>query len=74
MFLRIENDGDEPYQPPRDMKVIDTQGNEYLPLDTGQSGFGLDFGSPDPAGRRRAAAELARGRSARRPERWSCSA
>ena len=59
VFLRIENDGDEPYQPPRDMKVIDTQGNEYLPLDTGQSGFGLDFGSDDPSGRRGAAAQLA---------------
>ena len=59
VFLRIENDSDEPYKPPRDMKVIDTQGNEYLPLDTGQSGFGLDFGSADPSRRRGAAAELA---------------
>jgi hypothetical protein len=50
VFLRVENDGDEPHRPPRDMKVIDTQGNEYLPLDTGQSGFGLDFGSAIPAG------------------------
>jgi hypothetical protein len=50
VFLRIENDGDEPYQPPRDMKVIDTQDNEYLPVDTGQSGFGLDFGDEIPAG------------------------
>jgi hypothetical protein len=50
VFLRIENDGDVPYKPPRDMKVIDTQGNEYLPLDTVQSGFGLDFGGAIPAG------------------------
>ncbi|HZO59365.1 MAG TPA: hypothetical protein VFB51_06725 [Solirubrobacterales bacterium] len=50
VFLRIENDGDEPYRPPRDMKVIDTQGNEFLPLDTVQSGFGLDFGSDIPGG------------------------
>ena len=50
VFLKIENDGDVPYQPPRDMKVVDTQGNEYLPLDTVQSGFGLDFGEPIPAG------------------------
>ena len=41
------------------MKVVDTQGNEYLPLDTTQSGFGLDFGERDPARRRRAAAGLA---------------
>ena len=34
VFLTIENDSDEPYTPPRDMKVIDTQDNEYLPLDT----------------------------------------
>jgi hypothetical protein len=50
VFLRIENDGDEPYSPPRDMKVVDTQGNEYLPLDTVQSGFGLDFGAAVPPG------------------------
>ena len=50
MFLRIENDGDAPYKPPRDMKVVDTQGNEYLPLDTTQSGFGLDFGEAIPPG------------------------
>jgi hypothetical protein len=43
VFLRIENEGNEPHRPPRDMKVVDTQGNEYLPLDTVQSGFGLDF-------------------------------
>ncbi len=48
VFVRIENDGDAPHQSPRDMKVIDTQDNEYLPLDTTQSGFGLDFGSPIP--------------------------
>jgi hypothetical protein len=50
VFLRIENDGDVPYKPPRDMKVIDTQDNEYLPLDTVQSGFGLDFGGAIPPG------------------------
>lgn len=50
VFLRIENDGDEPHRPPRGMKVVDTQGNEYLPLDTVQSGFGLDFGAAIPAG------------------------
>jgi hypothetical protein len=48
VFLRIENDGDTPYKPPRDLKVVDTQGNEYLPLDTTQSGFGLDFGEEIP--------------------------
>ncbi len=50
VFLKIENDGDAPYKPPRDMKVVDTQGNEYLPLDTVQSGFGLDFGGVIPPG------------------------
>jgi hypothetical protein len=50
VFLKIENDGDEPYRPPRDMKVVDTQKNEYLPLDTVQSGFGLDFGAEIPPG------------------------
>jgi hypothetical protein len=46
VFLRIENKGDVPYQPPRDMKVVDTVGNEYLPLDATQGGFGLEFGKP----------------------------
>ncbi len=50
VFLTIENDGDEPHTPPRDMKVVDTQDNEYLPLDTVQSGFGLDFGTAIEAG------------------------
>jgi hypothetical protein len=43
-FLTIKNTGDKPYSPPRDMKVVDTQGNQYLPLGTPQSSFGLDFG------------------------------
>jgi hypothetical protein len=51
VFLRIENKGDAPYLPPRDMKVVDTLGNEYLPLDATQSGFGLEFGSPIPPGK-----------------------
>ena len=50
VFVRIENKGKTAYSPPRDMKVVDTQGNEYLPLDTTQSVFGLDFGQPIPAG------------------------
>ena len=50
VFLRIENDGDTAYKPPRDLTVVDTQGNEYLPLDTTQSGFGLDFGQEIPPG------------------------
>jgi hypothetical protein len=47
-FLTIDNEGKTPYSPPRDMKVVDTQGNEYLPLGTPQSSFGLDFGKPIP--------------------------
>lgn len=50
VFLRIENDSDTPYKPPRGIKVVDTLGNEYLPLDTTQSGFGLDFGEEIPPG------------------------
>ena len=48
VFLRIENEGEEAYAPPRDMKVIDSDGNEYLPLDATQSGFGLDFAEEIP--------------------------
>jgi hypothetical protein len=46
VFMTIKNDGSKPYQPPRAMKIVDTIGNEYLPLDATQSGFGLDFGTP----------------------------
>ena len=45
VFLKIVNDGSKGYRPPRDMKIVDTVGNEYLPLDATQSGFGLDFTS-----------------------------
>ena len=48
-FMTIKNDGDKPYLPPRDMKVVDTQGNQYLPIPTPQSSFGLDF-LPIPPG------------------------
>jgi hypothetical protein len=51
VFLKVENKGDAPYQPPRDMKVVDTLGNQYLPLDATQSGFGLEFGKPIPPGK-----------------------
>jgi hypothetical protein len=43
VFLKIKNEGEEGYAPPRGMKVVDSEGNEYLPLDATQSGFGLDF-------------------------------
>ena len=45
-FLTISNEGKASYSPPRDMKVVDTQGNQYLPLGTPQASFGLDFGHP----------------------------
>jgi hypothetical protein len=45
IFLTIENEGSQGYRPPRGMKVVDSVGNEYLPLDATQSGFGLDFAS-----------------------------
>lgn len=50
VFLTIKNDGSKAYSPPRDMRVVDTEGNQYLPLDATQSGFGLDFGSQIPPG------------------------
>jgi hypothetical protein len=50
VFMVIANKGDRPYTPPKDMKVIDTQRNEYFPVNTSErdarSGFGLDFNSP----------------------------
>ena len=46
VFLSIENEGKQDYVPPRDMKVVDTQGNEYLPIDVSATGFGLSFSEP----------------------------
>ena len=50
VFLTINNDGKKQYLPPGDMKVVDTQGNEYLPIQTSGSGFGLNFTDPIPPG------------------------
>jgi hypothetical protein len=46
VFLSVENEGKTDYLPPRDMKVVDTQGNEYLPIDVSATGFGLSFSQP----------------------------
>jgi hypothetical protein len=46
VFLTVENKGDKDYVPPRDMKVVDTQGNEYLPIDVSATGFGLSLSEP----------------------------
>jgi hypothetical protein len=46
VFLTVENDGKSDYTPPRDMKVVDTQNNEYLPIDVSATGFGLSFSEP----------------------------
>jgi hypothetical protein len=50
VFLTIANEGSEGYRPPRDMSVVDSVGNEYLPLDASQSGFALEFGREIPPG------------------------
>jgi hypothetical protein len=50
VFLTINNDGKKQYLPPGDMKVVDTQGNEYLPIQTSGGGFGLSFTDPIPPG------------------------
>jgi hypothetical protein len=46
VFMTVENDGKASYVPPRDMKVVDTQGNEYLPIDVSATGFGLSLSQP----------------------------
>lgn len=46
VFLTVENEGKQAYVPPRNMKVVDTQGNEYLPIDVSATGFGLSFSQP----------------------------
>ncbi len=50
VFLIIQNKSDKPYTPPKEMTVTDTQGNEYLPQDTTESGFGLSFTDAIPPG------------------------
>jgi hypothetical protein len=46
VFLTVENEGDKPYVPPRNMRVVDTEGNEYLPIDVSANGFGLSLSQP----------------------------
>jgi hypothetical protein len=50
VFVSIENEGKKGYVPPRDMKVIDTEGNQYLPTDVSATGFGLSLTDPIPPG------------------------
>jgi hypothetical protein len=50
VFLTIDNEGKGDYVPPRDMKVIDTEGNEYLPIDVSATGFGLSLAEAIPPG------------------------
>jgi hypothetical protein len=50
VFLIIENKSDEAYSPPSDIKVVDTQDNEYEALDADESGFALELEQPIPAG------------------------
>ena len=52
VFLTVENDGKKDYVPPRDMRVVDTQGNEYLPIDVSSTGFGLSLSEPIKHGER----------------------
>jgi hypothetical protein len=46
VFLTVQNEGKQAYVPPRNMKVVDTQGNEYLPIDVSATGFGLSLSQP----------------------------
>jgi hypothetical protein len=50
VFVTIDNEGKKDYVPPRDMKVVDTEGNEYLPIDVSATGFGLSLTDPIPPG------------------------
>jgi hypothetical protein len=47
VFLTIQNETDEPYTPPSDMVVVDTQGNRYPQVPAPGAGqLGLDFDHP----------------------------
>jgi hypothetical protein len=49
VFMTIENEGDETVTVPEDMRIVDTRGNEYEPLDS-DSEFALPLGIRLPGG------------------------
>lgn len=49
VFLRIENDGEKPYLPPKGMYVKDSEDREYRPTPS-ESPFALDFNEAIPPG------------------------
>lgn len=50
VFVKIRNDGDEPYTPPKEIEVIEAGGDSFLPLDASKSAFALDFSKAIPPG------------------------
>lgn len=50
VFLRIKNESNKPYLPPREMEIVDTDGNSYKALDASTSSFALNFSRPVPQG------------------------
>ncbi len=59
VFIKIRNDGDEPYTPPRQIEVIEAGGDSFLPLDASKSAFALDFSRAIPPGGVEPAADTA---------------
>jgi hypothetical protein len=48
VFLKVENESDEPRLLPEEVFVLDTRGNEYEPVES-ESAYALDLGNEVPA-------------------------
>lgn len=50
VFVKIRNDGDKPYTPPRNIEVVESGGKKFLPLNASKSAFALSFTEAIPPG------------------------
>lgn len=59
VFLKIKNDSDGAYKPPRDIEVIEAGGKRFSPIDVSSSAFALDFDRVIPPGETEPAVDTA---------------
>ncbi len=50
VFVKIRNDGDEPYTPPKEIELVEAGDKSFPPLDASKSAFALDFSKAIPPG------------------------
>ena len=50
VFVKIRNDGDKPYTPPKEIELTEAGGDRFHPIDASKSPFALDFNKAIPPG------------------------